>query len=79
MILFKMVCFQAKPDYKYAYGVEDPHTGNQQTHQESRDGDAVSGEYSVVQPDGVVRTVKYIADSINGFRASVYYNGQLAE
>lgn len=29
------------------------------------------GSYSVVEPDGTVRTVIYTADSINGFNAVV--------
>lgn len=61
-------CSQAKPDYHYAYGVEDPHTGNLQNHKESRDGDVVHGEYSLVEPDGSVRLVRYTADPKNGFQ-----------
>lgn len=60
--------FKAKPDYHYAYGVEDPHTGNLQNHKEQRDGDVVRGEYSLVEPDGSVRLVRYTADPKNGFQ-----------
>ncbi|GLG97613.1 GH15052 [Gryllus bimaculatus] len=35
---------------------------------ESRDGDVVKGEYSVVEPDGSVRHVTYTSDPKNGFR-----------
>lgn len=66
-------CTQAKPDYSYSYGVEDPHTGNMQSHQESRDGDTVHGQYSVLQADGTTRIVRYTADPINGFQATVEY------
>lgn len=59
---------QAKPDYHYAYGVDDPHTGNLQNHKESRDGDVVHGEYSLVEPDGSIRLVRYTADPKNGFQ-----------
>lgn len=62
-------CFpQAKPDYHYAYGVDDPHTGNLQNHKETRDGDVVQGEYSLVEPDGSIRLVRYTADPKNGFQ-----------
>lgn len=65
-----MIYLQAKPDYHYAYGVEDPLTGNQQNHKEHRDGDVVRGEYSLVEPDGSVRLVRYTADPKNGFQVS---------
>ncbi|XP_026328758.1 larval cuticle protein A1A-like [Hyposmocoma kahamanoa] len=68
----KTVDYVAKPDYHYAYGVEDPLTGNLQNHKEHRDGDVVSGEYSLVEPDGSVRVVRYTADPKNGFQATVH-------
>ncbi|XP_052750470.1 cuticle protein 8-like isoform X2 [Galleria mellonella] len=74
----KTVDYVAKPDYQYAYGVEDPHTGNLQNHKEHRDGDVVRGEYSLVEPDGSIRLVRYTADPKNGFQAVVHKktNGQ---
>ncbi|XP_013187986.2 cuticle protein 19-like [Amyelois transitella] len=66
------VDYVAKPDYQYAYGVEDPHTGNLQAHKEHRDGDVVHGEYSLVEPDGSIRLVRYTADPKNGFQATVH-------
>ncbi|KAF9796301.1 hypothetical protein SFRURICE_019383 [Spodoptera frugiperda] len=42
-----------------------------QSQQESRDGDAVHGEYSLVEADGSVRRVQYTADDHNGFNAVV--------
>lgn len=65
---------QAVPDYAYSYGVKDPHTGNHQAHQESRDGNTVSGQYTVLQSDGVIRVVKYTADPVHGFQAIVEYH-----
>lgn len=44
-----------------------------QSHQESRDGDAVTGQYSVMEPDGSIRVVKYTADDKNGFQVNVEY------
>ncbi|RZC36480.1 Chitin bind 4 domain containing protein [Asbolus verrucosus] len=70
---YHTVDYVAKPDYLYSYGVEDPETGNSQRHKEMRDGDAVIGEYKVLQADGVMRIVKYTADGQNGFRATIQY------
>ena len=50
------------------YGVNDPLTGDQKTHSETRDGDVVRGEYSFVDSDGSIRRVTYTADAINGFQ-----------
>lgn len=36
-----------------------------------RDGDVVKGQYSLVEPDGSVRVVDYVADPVNGFNAVV--------
>lgn len=41
--------FVAKPDYHFAYGVEDPKTMVKQSRHETRYGDAVKGEYRLVQ------------------------------
>ncbi|KAJ9591092.1 hypothetical protein L9F63_002373, partial [Diploptera punctata] len=66
------VDYVAKPDYTFAYGVEDPLTGNSQNHKETRDGDVVKGQYSVLDPDGSTRTVTYTSDPQNGFQATVH-------
>nr|CAD7396503.1 unnamed protein product [Timema cristinae] len=58
----------------FAYGVEDPMTGNSQNRKESRDGDVVKGEYTVLEADGSVRTVTYTADPKNGFQATVHHS-----
>lgn len=39
---------------------------------ETRDGDVVKGQYTVVEPDGSIRTVDYTADKHNGFNAVVH-------
>ncbi|CAG9560597.1 unnamed protein product [Danaus chrysippus] len=62
----------AHPKYDFAYSVADPHTGDHKSQHESRDGDAVHGYYSLVQPDGSVRKVEYSADDHNGFNAVVH-------
>ncbi|KAG5880928.1 hypothetical protein JTB14_035149 [Gonioctena quinquepunctata] len=67
------VDYVSKPDYSFTYGVHDGESENSQTHSETREGDAVHGEYRVLQPDGLVRIVRYIADPTTGFRATVEY------
>lgn len=52
--------------------MEDPVSGNYQNQRESRDGDVVKGEYSVVDADGTTRRVTYTADPRNGFQATVH-------
>ncbi|XP_017768717.1 PREDICTED: cuticle protein 8-like [Nicrophorus vespilloides] len=65
----------AHPKYVFKYGVKDDHTGDHKTQEEIRDGDKVKGEYTVVQPDGIIRKVEYFADHHNGFNAQVSYSG----
>jgi Insect cuticle protein len=68
--------YVAKPDYAFEYGVEDPKTHVSQNRHEQRHDDQVQGEYSLVQPDGKTRTVKYLADDHHGFRAEVFIDGK---
>lgn len=37
--------YVAKPDYHFAYGIEDPKSKVRQSRQETRHGDTVEGEY----------------------------------
>lgn len=62
----------AYPKYSFNYGIKDPHTGDVKSQHEERDGDVVKGQYSLVEPDGSVRTVEYTADDHNGFNAVVH-------
>ena len=64
------------PQYSFGYSINDANTGDSKTRQESRDGDVVTGSYSVADPDGRIRTVTYTADSVHGFQAKVTYDGQ---
>ncbi|PSN41643.1 hypothetical protein C0J52_10502 [Blattella germanica] len=59
------------PQYSFSYGVKDPHTGDSKAAHETRSGDVVHGSYTVADPDGTIRTVKYTADHVNGFNAVV--------
>ncbi|XP_055923492.1 cuticle protein-like [Eupeodes corollae] len=59
------------PQYNVAYNVHDSITGDVKSQSESRDGDVVNGEYSLVDADGYKRTVSYSADAEHGFNAVV--------
>ncbi|XP_050524856.1 uncharacterized protein LOC126896257 [Daktulosphaira vitifoliae] len=61
------------PLYKFGYWVHDPKTHDIKNHWEHRDGDAVKGSYSLMQPDGHLRIVEYTADKHSGFNAHVTY------
>ncbi|KAJ8667008.1 hypothetical protein QAD02_008670 [Eretmocerus hayati] len=63
--------YEAPAHYEFAYGVQDHHTGDYHGQKEQRDGKAVAGEYTVKEPDGNIRTVKYHADE-DGFHAVVH-------
>ncbi|XP_048515990.1 cuticle protein 19-like [Athalia rosae] len=62
--------YVAHPKYEFAYGVEDHHTGDYHGQKEHRDGKNVVGEYTVKEPGGNTRTVKYHAGK-HGFHAHV--------
>ncbi|XP_046670164.1 cuticle protein 21-like [Homalodisca vitripennis] len=64
--------YDPNPQYSYAYDIKDALTGDSKSQQESRNGDVVQGSYSLVEPDGSVRTVEYTADPHNGFNAVVH-------
>jgi len=68
----------AYPAYKYSYGVADKLTGDQKSASEVRDGGVTKGSYSLVQPDGVIRTVNYIVTPHGGFQAQVINKGVAA-
>ncbi|RVE52457.1 hypothetical protein evm_002851 [Chilo suppressalis] len=57
--------------YSYSYGVADSRTGDIKTVWETKEGDTVKGQYSVVQPDGSTKTVEYSAGPDTGFKAVV--------
>ena len=63
--------FDAHPRYSYNYAVNDPSTGDSKSQSETRDGDVVTGQYSLVEADGTRRVVDYTADDVNGFNAQV--------
>lgn len=70
-----MLFVQAHPGYAFSYGVKDLHTGDVKSQWESRDDGIVKGHYSVLEPDGSIRSVHYTADGKNGFNAVVKTHG----
>uniref|UniRef100_A0A1B0CIF5 Putative pupal cuticle protein n=1 Tax=Lutzomyia longipalpis TaxID=7200 RepID=A0A1B0CIF5_LUTLO len=63
--------YYSHPQYSFDYGVHDSLSGDVKSQHEVRDGDVVKGQYSLVEPDGSVRTVDYHADDVSGFNAVV--------
>ncbi|XP_055710290.1 larval cuticle protein A3A-like [Phlebotomus papatasi] len=63
--------YDAHPQYSFSYDVKDAITGDNKNQHETRDGDVVQGQYSLIEPDGTRRTVDYTADPVNGFNAVV--------
>ncbi|XP_047507095.1 cuticle protein 8-like isoform X2 [Pieris napi] len=63
--------YDAHPSYDFSYSVADGHTGDNKSQHETRDGDVVRGEYSLVEADGSIRRVEYSADDHHGFNAIV--------
>ncbi|XP_063617265.1 larval/pupal rigid cuticle protein 66-like [Cydia splendana] len=55
----------------FSYGVSDPYTGDVKSQHETRVGDNVVGQYSLLESDGTKRTVDYAADAHSGFNAVV--------
>ncbi|KAJ2939668.1 hypothetical protein O0L34_g14386 [Tuta absoluta] len=63
--------FDPNPSYQFGFDVNDDQYTNYQNRKEQREGDVIKGSYSVVDSDGFIRTVNYIADPKDGFRAEV--------
>lgn len=63
--------FDPNPQYSFAYDVQDTITGDSKSQIESRNGNLVQGQYSLIDPDGTRRVVDYTADPVNGFNAIV--------
>ncbi|KAG8237286.1 hypothetical protein J437_LFUL017491 [Ladona fulva] len=62
---------QGEGTYVFGYDIDDPATGNTQYRNEERHANgSVTGSYGLVEPDGNVRVVHYIADA-NGFRVNI--------
>lgn len=75
-VITKTIEDNSEAFYDFGYSVQDPHTGDFKSQQESRRGNLVQGSYSLVEPDGTRRIVEYTADEVNGFNAVVHKEGQ---
>ena len=71
----KTLEFDPNPQYSYSYSVNDASTGDNKSQSETRNGDVVTGQYSLVEADGTRRIVDYTADDVNGFNAVVRKEG----
>lgn len=58
-------------NYNFRYAVSDMTTGDIKSHQETRHGDEVQGQYTMMDSDGYQRTVNYRANDRDGFDAEV--------
>lgn len=63
--------YDPNPHYQFGFDIKDDEFTNYQQRKEQREGDKISGSYSVVDSDGYIRTVKYTADPLEGFKADV--------
>jgi Insect cuticle protein len=69
--IVKHVDLDTHPQYSFSYSVADQTTGDNKHQTETRDGDVVHGQYSLIEPDGSRRTVDYTSDPVQGFNAVV--------
>lgn len=70
---FFCVLLQSNPSYKFGFDVNDDLYTNYQNRKEQREGNKITGSYSVVDSDGFIRTVTYTADPKEGFKAQVSF------
>ena len=62
-ILYKISIFkQSNPQYAFKYQVSDEKEQTYMAHDENREGNTVTGQYSYVDPYGSLIIVKYTAD-----------------
>lgn len=57
--------------YSFKYEVRDDHTGDNHAQEETRNGHDVTGFYTLIDADGLKRTVEYKASEADGFNAVV--------
>lgn len=61
----------APVNYEFRYEVNDKETGDIKHHEEKAIAGKITGEYALLDADGMTRIVKYTADDENGFLADV--------
>ncbi|XP_070499677.1 larval cuticle protein A2B-like [Chironomus tepperi] len=70
-IVKHVVAAESPANYEFNYEVHDTHTGDIKRQHEKAENGQVSGQYSLVDPDGFRRVVSYTADAHHGFQANV--------
>ncbi|XP_057376374.2 endocuticle structural glycoprotein SgAbd-1-like [Daphnia carinata] len=70
MSTIPVITIQRDGDYDFEYSVNNQESGDMKSHGEKRLNGVVTGYYSLVDADGMLRKVNYTADA-NGFRATV--------
>nr|XP_045582484.1 cuticle protein 18.6-like [Procambarus clarkii] len=60
--------------YKFAFEVKDDSTTNYQNRVEFVEDGVLQGSYSLLSPDGIVRTAVYSDDGVSGFKAMSHNN-----
>ena len=69
--IIKQVVHEEPANYEFNYEVHDTHTGDIKRQHEKAENGQISGQYSLVDPDGYRRVVSYTADDHHGFQANV--------
>ncbi|CAG9798870.1 unnamed protein product [Chironomus riparius] len=70
-IIKKVVEAESPANYEFNYEVHDTNTGDIKRQHEKAENGHISGQYSLVDPDGFRRVVSYTADDHHGFQANV--------
>jgi Insect cuticle protein len=63
--------YEGSSDYSFSYDVNDAQTYDVKSQSEYSKNGYVAGSYSLIDADGLRRTVDYTADDYNGFQANV--------
>lgn len=70
-LIKKVVEAESPANYEFNYEVHDTNTGDIKRQHEKAENGHISGQYSLVDPDGFRRVVSYTADDHHGFQANV--------
>lgn len=61
-VIVFFIRLQPNAQYQFSFDISDDESTNYHNRKEQRDGEKISGSYSVVDSDGFIRTVTYTAD-----------------
>ena len=71
-----LISLQPGMPYELEWAVKDEESANDFAHQESSDGNVVTGSYRVALPDGRIQTVTFKVEGESGYVAEVTYEGE---